>query len=158
MVVPEKVARLLETATVAIAGTRDADLVPHVHRVSAWRLSPDRKSVDCFFAQAFSRHLLSSLEDNGEISVTFCEVPSHETYQLKGKFVSSRPVDGDDLRVYEAYRARGVHRICELLGFSERAVRAYVPAPNLVVRLGVREIFDQTPGPDAGRRLDEEGG
>lgn len=158
MVVPAKVAHLLEHATVAIAGTRDADLVPHVHRVSGWRLSPDRKSVECFFAEAFSRHLLSSLEDNGEISVTFCEVPSHETYQLKGKFVSSRSVDGDDLRVYEDYRARGVERICELLGFTERAVRAYVPEPNLVVRFEVRDIFDQSPGPDAGGRLDEEAG
>jgi hypothetical protein len=32
-------------------------------------------------------------------------------------------------------------------------LRRYIPPPELVVRLRIREIFLQTPGPGAGRRL-----
>jgi hypothetical protein len=156
MLVPEHIARFLDRATFAIAGTRDSELVPHVHRVSGWRITPDRKYVDCFIAPEFSRHLLSSLEDNGEISVTASEVPSHETYQFKGKFVDCRDVGSEELEIYHAYRDRAARRILELFDFPDPAVRAYVPVPTLIVRFEVRDIFDQTPGPDAGRRVDVE--
>lgn len=156
MTVPESVARFLTTATVGIAGTRDRDLVPHVHRVSGWTVSPDGRSIDCFVAEPFAKDLLSSIQDNGEISLTVCEVPSHQTYQFKGRCVGSYPVGEAELELYQAYRDRAVGRIGELFGFSERIVRAWAPKPVVSVRFEVRDIFDQTPGPGAGRRVDSE--
>lgn len=157
MQVPEHISQFLERAIVAIAGTRDRDLVPHGHRVSAWRLSDDRRTILCLFAECFTEHLLSSLEDNGELSLTVCEVPSHDTYQFKGKFVGTEPVGEEDLRGFRSYRERAVERIHDLMGLPEDALRAAWPPPALGVRFEVRDIFDQTPGPAAGARVEPEG-
>jgi hypothetical protein len=156
MRVPESIARFLATATVAIAGTRDRELVPHGHRVSAWRLGEDRETLVLFFAECFTKHLLSSLEDNGELSVTVSEAPSHRTYQFKGTFVGTEPVREKDLAAFRSYRDEASGRIHELFGLSRDALLAYFPRPTLGVRFRVRDIFDQSPGPGAGRPVEEE--
>jgi hypothetical protein len=151
--IPEVIVLFLERAIVAIGGTRDKNLVPHVHRVSGWSCSPDRRTITCLISEEFTRDLLSSLEDNGQFALTACEVPSHETYQFKGNYVGSRPSDEADATVFQKCRERFVERIMSLFGFPEEACRAFVPRPSLAMTFEVREIFVQTPGPAAGRRL-----
>ncbi len=151
--IPEVIAMFLDRAIVAIGGTRDKELVPHVHRVSGWRCSPDRKTITCLIPEEFAPDLMSSLEDNGQFALTVCEVPSHETYQFKGDYVSSRPSDETDRADFERCRGRFAERIVMLFGFAEEACRAFVPRPSIAVTFQVREIFVQTPGPAAGRRL-----
>ncbi len=151
--IPKKIARFLEGATVAIGGSRDENLVPHAHRISGWRVGPDEQTMTCLVAEGFTENLLPSLEDNGQFALTVCEVPSHETYQFKGNYVGSRPIDEKDLAVYELYRRRFVERVCELFGFPEDRVRTYLPHPCLAIDFRVREIYLQTPGPGAGSRL-----
>src|SRR3972149_3537768 len=99
--IPEVIVLFLDRAIVAIAGTRDERLVPHVHRISGWRCSPDRKTITCLIPEEFTPDLVSSLEDNGQFSLTVCEVPSHETYQFKGDYVSSRPRGEADAADFE---------------------------------------------------------
>ena len=151
--IPEVIVLFLDRALVAIGGTRDKGLVPHVHRVSGWRCSPDRKTITCLIPEEFTPDLVSSLEDNGQFSLTVCEVPSHETYQFKGDYVSSRPRSEADAADFESCRTRFARRLASLFGFPEEACGAFVPEPSIAVTFKVREIFVQTPGPAAGRRL-----
>ena len=151
--IPEVIVLFLDRAIVAIGGTRDKSLVPHVHRVSGWRCSPDRKTITCLIPEEFTSDLMSSLEDNGQFALTVCEVPSHETYQFKGDYVSSRPSNAGDVTDFERCRQRFAERVASLFGLPEEACRAFVPEPSLAVTFQVREIFVQTPGPAAGRRL-----
>lgn len=151
--IPEVIALFLDRAIVAIGGTRDKGLVPHVHRVSGWRCSPDRKTITCLIPEAFASDLMSSLEDNGQFALTVCEVPSHETYQFKGDYVSSRPSNEDDVVDFERCRRQFAERVAQLFGFPVEACGAFVPEPTIALTFQVREIFVQTPGPAAGRRL-----
>jgi hypothetical protein len=152
-VVPENIVRFLEGAIVAMAGTRDGNLVPHAHRVTGWHIAPDRKTMTCLIPETFTKHLAPSLKDNGQLALTVCEVPSHETYQFKGDHVESRPVSGADLAVYERCRERYAARLGELYGLATETSQAYFPCPSVAVSFAVREIYLQTPGPGAGRRL-----
>jgi hypothetical protein len=151
--IPEVIVLFLDRAIVAIAGTRDERIVPHVHRVSGWHCSRDRKTISCLISEEFTPGLVSSLEDNGQFSLTVCEVPSHETYQFKGDYVSSRPSNEADVADFESCRTRFAQRLASLFGFPEEACAAFVPEPSIAVTFKVREIFVQTPGPAAGRRL-----
>ena len=153
IVVPEHVVEFLGRATVGIGGTRDRDLVPHVHRVSGWSVSDDRQTLTCLVPPQFTAGLLLALEDNGQFSLTLSEVPSHETYQFKGNFSASRPIDARDVAICGRHRERFTKTIAGLFGFSERALRAYVPPPSVAFDFRLREIFVQTPGPGAGKRL-----
>src|SRR5262245_29499242 len=151
--IPEHISRFLECATVAMGGTRDDHLIPHAHRVSGWTVGPDVQTMTCLVAEGFTKNLLPSLEHNGQFALTVCEVPSHETYQFKGSYVGSRPVQAEDLSVYESYRRRFVERICSLFGLPGDTARSYVPPPALAISFKVREIYLQTPGPGAGTRV-----
>lgn len=144
---------LTQEATVAVAATRDRSRIPHVHRVSGWRADPEGRMIECFIPAAFTEGLIASLEDNGEFALTLEQLGTHKTYQVKGTYVATRPVDDADLTSTEAVRARFAGILSQRFGLPETVCRAYIMPPALVIRFAVREIFLQTPGPDAGRRI-----
>jgi hypothetical protein len=153
--IPGKIVRFLEDrANVAFAGTRDRDLVPHGHRVSGWRVAGDGRRVTALIPEPFTAHLFESLEDNGQFALTVEQFPSHETYQLKGQYVSRRPVGPEDVETVNRIRDRFVRSVRPIFGeIPEEALRAHVMAPHVAVEVDILEIYLQTPGPGAGARL-----
>jgi hypothetical protein len=97
--------------------------------------------------------LAESLADNRMFAVTIEEIGPHETYQFKGDVVETQAPTPADLAVVERARERLVRMIHSIYAIPEPVVLAYYERPGLTVRLRVREIYVQTPGPAAGRRL-----
>lgn len=152
--IPGKIVRFLERANASAAGTRDRNLVPHGHRVSGWRLGVDGRTLIVLMPEGARRHLIESLEDNGQFSVTVEEYPAHETYQFKGRYVSHRPADREDVEIANRTRERFFSSIIQLFGDAASVpVRAFVQPPSIAVEFEVHEIYVQTPGPGAGARL-----
>jgi hypothetical protein len=153
--IPGKLVRFLEEhANVAMAGTRNRDLVPYGHRVSGWRIGADGRSVTALISELFTDRLVESLEDNGELALTVEEYPSHETYQLKGRYLRHRPLEPEDLEVIERIRGRFAKSLRPLYPEApDDILRAFTLTPRLAVEFEVREIYLQTPGPGAGARL-----
>src|SRR5690242_2449424 len=154
--IPGKIVRFLEDrASSAFAGTRDANLVPRGHRVSGWRIGVGGRTVQVSIPEASVPHFVEAMEDNGRVTVTFEELGTHETYQLKGRYLNHRPAEAAEIDVANRLRERFEkslramspdHRVPELLGAS-------IGLPRLVVEFEVHEVFLQTPGPGAGSRL-----
>src|SRR2546426_326341 len=102
--IPGKIlAFLADGGTVAVSGTRDANLIPAIHYVSGWDVEPDNRTIRCSIPQAFT-NLISSLEDNGQFSLTIEQIGSHETYQLKGDYVGSTLPNEADIIAFELIR------------------------------------------------------
>jgi len=154
-VIPGRLVTFLEQhANVAMAGTRNRDLVPYGHRVSGWRISADRRTVTALIPEQFTARLVESLEDNGELALTVEEYPSHETYQLKGRYLRHRPLESEDFEVIERIRGRFAKSLRPLYPDApDDVLRGFTLAPRLAVEFEVREIYLQTPGPGAGARL-----
>jgi hypothetical protein len=151
--VPDAIVDFLDEALVGAAGTRNADLVPRVHRVSGWRVEADRETIACMFAEPFTPHLVESLEQNGWLAVTIEKIPSHETYQFKGKFLSAKPCSAEDIEACDRIRDRFGTVIPMVYPFDGAVARAFCIRPSLTIRFRLLEIYTQTPGPGAGRRL-----
>lgn len=153
--IPGKLVRFLEEhANVAMAGTRNRDLVPYGHRVSGWRIGADGRTVTALISELFTARLVESLEDNGELALTVEEYPSHETYQLKGRYLRHRPLEPEDLDVAERIRGRFAKSLRRLYPeVPDHMLKAFTQTPCLAVEFEVREIYVQTPGPGAGARL-----
>jgi hypothetical protein len=99
-------------------------------------------------------HLFESLDDNGQIALTVEEIPSHETYQFKGRYLRRRAVEPVDLEVVERTRerfVRGMHPIYPDVPLF--ILRSFTYKPSLAVEFEVREVYLQTPGPGAGARI-----
>ena len=154
--IPGKIVRFLEErANISFAGTRDANLVPRGHRVSGWLIDAGGRTLTAFIPESSVPHLVEALLENGRIAVTFEEVGTHETYQLKGRYVSHRPVQPTEIAIVNRARERfmkGIRGLYTDPGVAD-LMGASIPAPRLAVEIEVQEVFLQTPGPGAGTRL-----
>lgn len=137
----------------AVSGTRDANRVPHVHYVSGWDVEPDQQTIRCSINRAYLDHLFSSLEDNGQFSLTVEQIGTHKTYQFKGNYAGSAEPNDADFAAHRRITERFAKAVSRLLGHSEEDCRACISPPSVIVRFTVREVFLQTPGPGAGHRV-----
>jgi hypothetical protein len=154
--IPPKIIRFMELqANAGFAGTRDRNLVPLGHRVTAWRVASDGRTLTAMIPDGSASELLDAMRDNGQIAVTLEEVGTHETYQLKGRYVSHRPATASDVDLADRLRERFLQGLLSLYP-DERLVmlmKPSLPRPGIAVDIDVQEIFLQTPGPGAGGRV-----
>jgi hypothetical protein len=155
IVIPGRVLRFLEQhANVAFAGTRSRELVPYGHRVTGWCVGAGAETLIALIPETSTRHLVESLEDNGEVALTVEEFPSHETYQFKGRYLRHRSVRPDEVAAVDRIRERFVRGVRHVYTDApQQLFSAYIQPPALAVEFEVHEIFVQTPGPGAGQRL-----
>ncbi len=139
-------------------GTRDADLVPEITRAWGLLVSRDRKSLSLCVPLATSHKTFDNLAGNGQITVC-CSLPtSYKTVQLKGQCIETadpsrltwRRWKGIAKHLADLNKRIGIpHQRSEI--FWKREVET---SPVLVkLRFVPKQIFDQTPGPDAGSHL-----
>ena len=102
--IPDRVVEVLHGPAFIQIGSRNAALQPaHTYAVGAM-VHDDRRTVTVFVPTARAERVLRDLRENGRIALGVA-LASHEAYQLKGTYVSSRPTDGTELARQEAYRA-----------------------------------------------------
>jgi hypothetical protein len=152
--IPDRVVEVLHGPAVMLVGTRDAKLNPaHTCAVGAVA-HDDRRTVTFFVPESRSTRLLSHLRDNGRVAFTFGWV-SHESYQLKGTYLSSRPTTDEDVVRQEAYRQALLASVRQ--AYPEEIARplvlGFAYTPGVAVTFRVDEVFLQTPGPGAGTRM-----
>lgn len=152
--IPDRVVEVLHGPAVMLVGTRDAELRPaHTSAVGAV-VEADRRTVTFFVAERCSARLLSDLRDNGRVAFSFGWV-SHEAYQLKGTYLSSRVTSEEDVARQERYRAKLL--VAARQAYPEELARPFALGvayhPGVAVTFRVEEVYLQTPGPGAGTRL-----
>ena len=152
--IPDRVLEVLSGPAIMFAGTRDAELRgAHTAAVGAFA-HDDRRTVTFFVSERRATRLLSDLRDNGRIAFDFGWM-SHEAYQLKGTYLSSRPTTDEDRARQDAYRKTLVASLRQV--FPEEIARplalGYAYVPGVAVTFRLDEVFLQTPGPGAGSRL-----
>ena len=148
----------LESGVSVVVGTRDADLVPEVTRAWGLLVSKDETSLSVCVPLATSRKTLANLAANGQMTVC-CSLPtSYKTVQLKGRCIATAdPVRADFAAVERHREAFG--RLNERIGFPRQRTETLwgneiTIIPVLVkLRFVPEQIFDRTPGPDAGSPL-----
>ena len=154
--IPAKIVRFLEErASLGFAGTRDANLVPRGHRVCGWQVAPDGRTLIAFVPAGSADSMVATLLDNGRIAVTLEEVGTHETYQIKGRYLGHRQIRPSELEIATRTRERLVRAVRTFFVDEQltAAMHASIPVPSLAVEIAVDEVFLQTPGPGAGTRV-----
>lgn len=153
-VIPARVVELLRGPAVMHVGTRDRRLRPAHSHVTGAIVDDDLRTVTFFVTETRAKRVLSDVEDNGRVALTAAQA-THEAYQLKGSYVSSRPATEADYAFQEAYRNRLWPAIAQF--FPEDVVRPMVLGtayrPSVAITFRVEHIFEQTPGPGAGEEI-----
>ena len=110
--------------------------------------------MTAFTSEPFTAGLVESLQENGELALTVEDFPAHETYQFKGRYVSHRPAQREDIAIVDRIRERFMKSMRTVFpALPEGIVGAFISKPALAVEFEVSEIYVQTPGPGAGARI-----
>ncbi|MBN4049643.1 hypothetical protein JYT36_00280 [Bacteroidales bacterium AH-315-N07] len=153
--IPDKLIEFLKGPVIGAAGTRDSNLQSSVHRIWGTKVNDDKESMTVYVAEVMADNMLKNLEDNGHIACTIGEPISHENYQFKGKFISSKKSDVVD----EAFQDECIMKFVEQerkSGMPEEALQVFskiIYKPSIAITFKVEEIYNQTPGPGAGAKL-----
>jgi hypothetical protein len=155
-VIPDRVAEHLQGPSFIQVATRNADLRPgHAHVVGAV-VHDDRETVTFFVHETRAKRIVDDLEQNGRVALEAAQA-SHEAYQLKGRYVSSRPSSEEEYAVQESYKKRIVEGLMQF--FPEELAKPIAGVeseyrPSIAITFRVEEVFLQTPGPGAGTKME----
>lgn len=133
-----------------------AEGVPSLARAYGCRVSADRRRITVFLPVAYSPLLFADLRAGRAVAVVFSRPSTHETLQLKGRACVVAPLMPGDRELMAAY-AHGFRDEIRSIGFCDPFVTAMVAAADseaVSATFTPDAAFVQTPGPDAGRRLE----
>jgi hypothetical protein len=151
MIDPTLAAFLQEGIAIHI-GTRDAALVPSGARVTAAIVEPSGTHLVVYLPKLAAPHVMPNLEANRQAAVVFVRPVDDRSCQVKGEFVSARAATARD-RPQVMQQWDGFMTQLERIGIPRVAASGWVTWPSIAIRLRATSLFDQTPGPQAGRPL-----
>jgi Pyridoxamine 5'-phosphate oxidase len=150
--IDDAIAAFLEQGLGIHLGTRNGQLEPTAAHVPAVLVDADRVHLTVFVPRVAAGRVLADLESNGQAAVVFGRPEDDRSCQVKGTFVSARDATDAERHVVER-QWRGFMAQLELIGLPGEADRQWAIWPCVALRIRVRSLFSQTPGPDAGAPL-----
>jgi hypothetical protein len=152
--IPQPIVDLLETGVSVMVGTRDASLMPECTRAWGIRVAAARGTVTIFLSETIAGKTIENLRENGRIAVTCTRPTDHITCQLKGQVRSMKPATSADRNVSRRWH-REFRAELRAIGVPSALSEAWITEPALAIEIAVTDVFDQTPGPGAGRKVGE---
>ena len=149
---PEVVEFIHGGVAVGVA-TRGDDLRPEFARGWGPEVSTDGRSLSLCVAAPEGSRMRANLEGNGALAVGFSPPTIARAVQLKGVATVVGEPDAADLERVERHLRSFVAEAERIGAPPELARRMFVGAGLVAVQFSIDEVFDQTPGPTAGRRL-----
>ena len=133
-------------------GSASADLkTTHTDILSA-SVDQENDTVTCFALSFLAGPTLENMKATGRVSYFF-GLMSHEAYQFKGQFIETRELTEAELAQSEQF-CKAIAEILGSMGIApEAAMKLVGTAPDLGITFKVENIFNQTPGPEAGQEL-----
>jgi hypothetical protein len=148
----DELSAFVESGVSILLATRDATLRPDCVRAQGARLGADRSYVTVLLPEAMMKRSLENLRNNGQVAVTFSRIVNHQSIQIKGECLAVRPGDSVDRATQERYRDAWFSDL-ERVGMPRGNCQRVGYSPCVAVDVSIRDIFVQTPGPEAGRPL-----
>jgi hypothetical protein len=153
--IPEYLVAYIHGPMGLLLGTRDERLRPCASWLSGAVVDAANDEITVFLADVYCEKPLKNLQQNGMVALTLGHGPAHEAYQFKGTFIESRPTTEQDIAIQELHKTKTIEHFSKEGGEAMGAVLAAIEVhPSTAIRFKVGEIFDQTPGPNAGNRIE----
>src|SRR5262245_14222057 len=135
--------------------TRDAQNRPEAVEAVVLELDAEAGIAEIGADSRFVRKTIANLEDNGRLAVVITRAwKDHKSVQIKGRCLEVRGPVVDPERI--GPRTEVLATVLPTFGVPESVAdnfRKLRHDPHYLVRMQIDEVFEQTPGPGAGRRL-----
>jgi hypothetical protein len=144
------------SATSIAVASRGADLWPSLSKAVACRVAPDRTRITLYVDARLARDVLRALRDGFAVAAVFSEPATHRTLQIKGARAEVGAIEPGDAE-FARCRFDAIVAHIAALDYPEDGLRCYFhyePGELVAVTFSPTEVFEQTPGPAAGTRLE----
>ncbi len=145
---------LIDDGVGLLLGTCDGDNVPRGTRAWGVRVVGDRLLRVTFGADD---ELVVANARDGLAAVTGADARELRSAQLKGRVLVIEQPDEDDLACAAEHTELFFRAIHETDQTEIDIIRRILPARMLAAVVEIGDVFDQTPGPNAGAALDIDG-
>jgi hypothetical protein len=134
------------------AASVGADGVPALCRAVGLSADESFSRVTIYVPMATSHQLLAAVAASRRLAVVATYPPDHSTTQLKGVTRSVR-LAGEEEQPIVREQMRGFVESLHEIGFPYHVPERIRRWPAFAIELDVEEIFEKTPGPNAGSPL-----
>ncbi len=148
----ERLRRALENGRSVLVGTADASNVPSCCRAVALTSQDELATATVYIPLAGSQQTIENLATTKRIAVVAAHPIDHCSIQLKGMTTEVR-LARDDEAPFVKSRLEALADVLQEVGVPRRLVRSGACWPAFAVTMRVEDIFEQTPGANAGGRL-----
>ena len=148
----QRIRHCLEAGASVLVATVDARGIPSCCRAAAITSDDDLQTVAIYLPIATSQQTIKDIATTHRLAVTATHVVEHFSVQLKGTACAARLARDDEAALVED-RYQAFAEVLYNIGLPRRLTGSVVHWPAFVVDMKVEEIFEQTPGPNAGTRL-----
>ena len=147
------IAEYLDSGVSMVGASANDHLVPEVFRI--WGASLDDGGVLRALISSDARRTFEQTREGSLLCMTFADVLNLRSIQVKGRCVGSAEFPGPaDMALMERYETL-LYRKVPLNGTPLALVHAIRPRSVFAVSVLLEEAYEQTPGPAAGKALDE---
>lgn len=152
-------ALLARPIAISISG-RDAGLRPSVCHAYGCRLIDGGRRIRLFVLRDEARQLLADIAANGEVATVYSDVRSFRSLQIKGRDAVTDTFNEADAAAHvEHHRITAEELVA--LGYAAPLANGYFSVPRnpdlIAIEFTPKDIFQQTPGPGAGAKINESG-
>jgi hypothetical protein len=150
-VIEPEVAAQLESPCSLLVGSVSPDGVPDATR--GWGvqvLGPSRVRV---LLAGNAERTLANVDGGGPMALTTTNFRTLVSWQLKGHAAAVEAATPADRIRFDEFCAGCVRILHDLEGAPEELIARMIPAGIVACELEVEQVFDQTPGPQAGARV-----
>jgi len=133
-----------------LVGTRSADLRPTGRRAFGASIDAEQRIATLFVPACGAERLLANLQDNGHVAATFARPMDSRALQIKGRCMSVHESGVHERALQDRYYAAFSEALL-LLGQQPKLLRRVRYFPSFAVTFRIESMFEQTPGPGAGR-------
>ena len=150
--IDKELAAFLEEGVNIHLGTRNDRLEANGARGIAVKVDDDGTHLTVYLPEIAALRLLPDLESNGHAAVVFGRPSDDRACQVKGRFVGMRAA-ADEEHDFVMAQWEGFLRQMEYIGVPRAGMKTWVNWPAVAIRLKATDLYNQTPGPDAGTPL-----
>jgi len=150
---PPELYALLDGPCVMYIATRNAAMEPLSTLAFGLQPAADDRELTVFVPAVLSPLIVANLRDNGQMALELVRPSDHRALQIKGVWLGERRTTDDDRAFLTRYHSKLLQEM-NLVGVPRSKWDRLAWWPAVALRMEVRDVFVQTPGPGAGRRCE----
>jgi len=144
--------RCLEPGLSVIVGTVDAQGMPATCRAVAVASDDGLETLTVYVPVATSHTIVQNVATTKRMAVAVTHSRTNTATQLKGTAIETR-LAREDEHAHVSGRMEAFADVLESIGVPRRLSRSVAHWPAFAIRIRIEQIFEQTPGPNAGTPL-----